>query len=1030
MKLLNPMVLLSAALLSLVVIVPFLPFAKPKAFSFAFEVTVASSASGTVQLYYDIGRGMDEPDSVRVPIEGDQKPHHLRFAMPEGNYRALRFDPIDREGTISFGDALIRDPAGGAVRTFAPMDFIPLTQIERANAANGRMEITTTPGAVDPTMQVRIGEPFSLELDWRQNARVAVFRFLPVFAGILALLAVARRMTGRGHTLWTWLSGHPQSAVAWAAVISVVASSYPVIFLGKSIVSPNFGVTLLYDRTPTLPGVSDTQIQATALADIGAIMWQQVPLSMVQRDSILKDHELPFWNRYNSAGTVLIGQGQTMFGDPLHWPVILANGAAWAWDLKYLAAKWLLAFGLGLIVLRLTRHLPAALLVAGAADFVGYFVYRVNHPAIFSFCYAPWIIYCWMQIATAADRRRAAGWTLGLVIANAVEMNSGTVKEAYMLLLTMNLAGGLGLVIFPLPRLERLRRLGMAFCAGILFFLITAPIWLTFKDALHASYTAYNDPRAFQTQPSLLLGLFDEIFFRPFCVNEGIYNPSSNVLFLVGILACLVNLRALATNRLALAFGLAALVPLSLAFGLVPPQWIVHVPYLANVAQIDNTFSCGLVILIEILAGWGFATVAARPSGPSRGDFAIGALLLFALVFPYIAFTQTVQRSTYSYLHWGETLPYSPFVWGSLAVLLAAAAGFAIVSCRIIRHGPNPARILVVLACIFAMLWRHGWHVGMGFNDYVLNIPPRVDFHAASPAVSIVQARVASEPARVAGIEANLFPGWNDAYGLEGICSPDALMNPHYKELLETSGIHQVWFWRYVVHFETLAQLKPIYDFLNVRYYMDYKFGYDRMNSILSPVANADLDVYRSETAWPRAFFTDRVAVYGKVADLTSMIKSGDGRPFAAIQSGEADAPKDFSGNLDGRTIVPARNYRLTTNTTEFDVDASGPGVAVLEEAWLNKDFQVTMDGKPASYFRINHAFKGIRVLSPGVHRISFKYRPHHFTAALLFCGTGLALFAASGAWLVGRKRARPGLPENSAGSEKAVASRSRLTHI
>ena len=61
---------------------------------------------------------------------------------------------------------------------------------------------------------------------------------------------------------------------------------------------------------------------------------------------------------YNAGGVPLLAQGQSMFGDPLHLFVIAARGAAWAWDAKYLVAKWLFATALGLIVLRLSSSVP------------------------------------------------------------------------------------------------------------------------------------------------------------------------------------------------------------------------------------------------------------------------------------------------------------------------------------------------------------------------------------------------------------------------------------------------------------------------------------------------------------------------------------------------------------------------------------------------------------------------------------------------------------------------------------------------
>ena len=244
-----------------------------------------------------------------------------------------------------------------------------------------------------------------------------------------------------------------------------------------------------------------------------------------------------------------------MFGDPLHFLVITARGAAWAWDLKYLIAKWLLAAGLGLTVLALLKDqgtkglknegtkgqrdqgtegerdwgtLAGALIVAAAAPFIGFFFYRINHPACFSLCYAPWPLLCLVRVAQAADRRGVTLWSAALVVANLALMNSGTVKEAYMLLLAMNFSGLCVLLAQPLTWRERLSRVGTLAWFGLLFVLITAPVWNTFLNTLRLSYTGYNAASAYQLQPSLLLGLFDEIFHRPLLSRNQVYAPSLN----------------------------------------------------------------------------------------------------------------------------------------------------------------------------------------------------------------------------------------------------------------------------------------------------------------------------------------------------------------------------------------------------------------------------------------------------------------------------------------------------------------------
>jgi len=995
--------LLAAALLSIVVSIPFLPFAAPATAQFQFEITLTSNAAGSAQLFFDIGHGIVEADSAHALIEHQTEPQILRFPLPSGIYRALRFDPIDRSAELTLSEAVIRTHDGKVIKRISMGDFTADNQISSLIATGDNLRVTTLPGAVDPNLGIRLAAPFELVTTFGQNLSAGLKIALGVFLIVLAAvrwIVHSRDSLRRG---WSWLAARPLRTVSLAALIAVVASSYPVLFFGKSIVSPNNGTILLYEDYPSLPGYRDRATANVAGADVGAIMWQHIPISMLQRDALLREGELPLWNRYNSAGSVLLGQGQSMFGDPLHFLVILANGATWAWDLKYLIAKWLLACGLGLCVLRLTSHLPAALLVTFAADFVGFFPFRVNHPAFFSFCYAPWALYCWLRITTAPRWTIAARWVAGLILANGMLMNSGTAKEAYLLLLTLNLAGVSTLLLAPLSGRERLIRFSLGAWAGVIFMCLGAPVWLTFLDALKEAYTSYNAATAFQVQPSLALGFFDEILLRPFWTAETVYNPSANFLFLTGLLAFLVYLRAVTLNRVVLALAVAALVPLSIVFGLVPPLWIIQIPFLGNVAHIDNSFGLGLIQLVIVLAGVGFASAATRLKRPEAGtDLNIASLLLFALVFPYIAFRQTIQRSTFSYLHWGETLAYSDFVWGSLIVLLVAAIGFMFVSRRILTRGPTAATLLLALTCILVMLWRHGWHTGVGFEGRVVAPAARADFNAKSPAIAALRADKKNEPSRAVGFQGNLFPGWNDVYRIEGINGPDALINPYYRELIEACEFVRIWDWRIYQEFSTFAPLRPFYDFLNVRYYFDYKSNQGLLGAVFSKVFIGDLDLYRSETAWPRAFFTDRLATYATAKDFAKLITTGDGRPFAAMQSSDPALRTDIPPALATRTVVPAINYHLSTNSTGFDIEATGPGLVALTEAWLPHDFRVTLDGQRVHYLRLNHAFKGVFIPAAGHHHLEFTYRPQRFTLSLNLAALGLGLLGLS-AWLVRR---------------------------
>jgi len=413
-----------------------------------------------------------------------------------------------------------------------------------------------------------------------------------------------------------------------------------------------------------------------------------------------------------------------------------------------------------------------------------------------------------------------------------------------------------------------------------------------------------------------------------------------------------------------------------------------------------------------VIAGFGYRVAATRlGTAEGRGDIAMVAVLTVVLFVPYLAFMHTVHREPWGpdtvakVLKWGERVPLSGFVLVSLVVLPAAAiAGMFVVRRALRAGGWTAATALAAATCLIALLWRHGQQPSNTFKPYVYSPATRVDFHAVSPAISYIQAQ-AAEPLRAVGFRGTLFPGWSAAYDIETISGPDAVINPRYRELAEVSGIHRIWDWRLYIEPETLGQLRRIYDALGVRYYLDPATDDARITSQLTRVMRGDLDVYRSDTTWPRAFFTDRVATYSEAAAFVQLIRDGDGRPFAAMQEGDPLPAFGVGRSLEGRSVKPASRYTLTTNTTRFTVEATGPGLIVLHEAWLKGDFRATLNGQPVDYRRVNHAFKAIEVDRAGTYEVSFSYWPRRFTLTLVAAGLALAVIV--GIAVVELRRAR-----------------------
>jgi len=334
----------------------------------------------------------------------------------------------------------------------------------------------------------------------------------------------------------------------------------------------------------------------------------------------------------------------------------------------------------------------------------------------------------------------------------------------------------------------------------------------------------------------------------------------------------------------------------------------------------------------------------------------------------------------------------SPFFEGYIPALLLAFIALPLAFRWFVRIGrPSPLYVAVALG-LPLLLWRHCQYGETFFNAYAFVPGLRSDLHAPSRGVAFIDQQ-SHEPGRRVGWGNSLFPAYNIALRWEGTYGVDTLRSRYYHELALEFDMKRVWVWDWANKPEDAPRLVPVHDMLNVDYYISDHAVPAREFAGLKLIKQLDLDVYQSPTAWPRAFFTDRLGSYATTKDFAEEIYKGDGRPFAAGQKGQMDLPA-LPSDLASRTEQPATDYRLTTNNTSFVVDAPGPGIAVLTEAYYEYDFQVTVDGKPASYFRVNHAFKGVAIPTAGRHEVTFAYWPLYTTPSLWLAAAGAALAA------------------------------------
>jgi hypothetical protein len=666
---------------------------------------------------------------------------------------------------------------------------------------------------------------------------------------------------------------------------------------------------------------------------------------------------------------------------------------------------------MGLLAWRASRSLGAAAWVGAASGFVGFYVYRVIHPATFTVGYAPWVLLGWWWAVDAVERRgrdRVAAAAV-LVTASLCLVLSGTVKEAVVLSIVLH-AAGLAVSVAECPPGRR-RALTWPLLAVFSAALLAAPWWLPFLDALRRSATAYDVPTVFQIPPGLLLGFFDEIFYRPLQPGAQVTNPSANAVVLVGLLGLVATWRALRPGRGAVVLAWSLVPVAAFTFGWVPPGWIARVPFLGGVSHWDNCGSLALLVLTGPLAACGWAGLGARLRGASASaDLRGVALGWAALGAVWLGTLQAVPKVLPGVPSGARPLLADPavpaWVWVSAMLLPAAAlGGLALWRAAVRGRVATTTAVLGLGACAAVLLWRHGVHApGVALPEYVVTAAPREPLAQPSAALVALRRDAAGEPSRVVGVQGVLTPGWNGRLGLEGLSGPDALMNRRYRELTEALGLPRFLDWRIITEAETFPRLRPAWAMLGVRYLLDDGSGRAALAPLLPMVARADLDVYRDATAWPRAFFVDSVVPHDGVKALAARVLSSVGGPFAGVDAAELRRPEWRDLALP-RTEAPAparpaRRVDLRPNATRVQIDAPAAGLAVLHEAWLDGDLEVTRNGAPAPVLRVNHAFAGVVLPTAGLWELEFRHRPRAWTLSLRLAAAGILLLSGTLLWM------------------------------
>jgi hypothetical protein len=784
-----------------------------------------------------------------------------------------------------------------------------------------------------------------------------------------------------------WIKQRPILAILLVSLLAVVVNCYPVIFCGKSYVSPMSSVTLVYNWWPPLPGMARWPARTPDVlhsvhgSDTQAMMWWGVPMGFVESRSLLEQGELPLWNRYNHAGETLIGQAISMFGDPLQLLVIFGHGSAWAWDIKFLAAKFLFCCGLGLLILRLLENHVLSLIYSVLGVYCGAFFYINNHPAFFVFSYAPWILLAAMEWIDLRSGRRA-GWGLIWLLANFACFNAGHVELAVTLIAGLNLTALIHALAGCRDFMSASRVLGRMGLGTLLFIGLTAPMWLSFLVSLQGSFTAHEIVIVRHLPTTSLPGVFDDLFYQLLRAEESAaaIAPGTSLLILAGCSFTLARWRQLRSNRFFWVNTGAIIWWAGGIFGWVPDSVFAAIPLFNRVGHGYADFSYLLVLHLTIQSAYGFQCLTkVAKLGEVAVDFACagGAFAGIGLL--------------YSFGTSPHPVPWNYFICAGAGAIGAPLLFVFLKSRQQLTRLPGWVGILVLG---FIPNFRFGLY-NFG-NDALLMLPgPRAVLNSPSEAVNQIKSDK-SGPFRMVGFPWGFMGNYSAVYELEDIRSCSPLSNEEFLNIIrQFPGMELSSFWMIEVVDPVKAQ--PLLNLLNVKYLLappNVEMG-GKLDFRLT--ARSDFGVLENLQVWPRAFFANEVVPINSNEEFIHHLLKNGPQPFIALSWEEIEKQPGLRqlATTNQTVITPATNYRLRPNSTGFDIHAPSAGMVCLTEGQA-KEFTALANNESQKVLTVNRAFKGIYLGQPGDYHIQFIYRPRHWRLACacfwISAGTVMAL--------------------------------------
>ena len=755
-----------------------------------------------------------------------------------------------------------------------------------------------------------------------------------------------------------WIARRLGSAFPWR--IAALFYAITLVFLWRPMTGP--WVNLPVDIVQTLPPwwgmIKDHRVANLEMNDI---VMQIVPWAHQVREA-WKSFHFPLWNALSGSGYPLLANGQSSGLSPIRFlalPLPLAYAFTAEAAMKILIAmSFMFAF-----CRRRWSELPSAF-GAMAFAFCTFIQTWLHFPLVTVGVFIPAAL---LAIDLIVERPTWLRFVGSVAVWSAILLGGHPETAAHIFVLAAMYALWLWI---EETRVESLKRIVVFAVSVGLAAIIASPFLAPFIEALHKS-KRYQE---LQVHPNAI-GYFSDF-------------PSEVVLFQPHFYGHVPLEKAWGPETAESITGFAGVLGIAAWFGLliraiVTRRWRERELFLVIATP----------IVLGIMLGW-----------PGIGDLfhlvfklAANARLRLLLCWLVAAMTAAIidvaLRERPAYLLAGSAIVASMLLGLMLKIpfpdavkkdtaMMAVLPSLAVLAFSMLLALPSRARpfgAMALLAAVVAELWA----ASSGWNP----VYPMERFYPSTPLtdklIALRSTTPSSQPYRVVGLGAALFPNIQAVYGIEDIRAHDPMANGRYLSVLRVATNYNPD--NYFAKWDNLDT--RFLDFLNVKYVVT-SAGFTPKDRQRYPLVYNGIDgrIFQNADALPRFYAARNVILEFKGDYFASRLQIvTDWAHSAVVKTLPVESDQMRQDLLAPRALnAPEATVKIVeASATDYHLHIHAPRwTLVVSSVPIWPGWHIRMPGRFLDPLPVNGAFLGFTV-PPGDHDVHVFYMPATFYAGL-----------------------------------------------